>query len=122
MHGPYDSTSPSHNSVNDPVVSQSALCGQCHQVFNPVIHRAGTTRPFPLDTTYSEWLQSTYASGAQARTCQNCHMEVQQGSFVVAKDSSVNGPNPAEAHLRRGERVGPGGSPGRRSQPGPVRQ
>ena len=89
FHGPYDSDSPAHPTVNDPVVSQSALCGQCHQVSNPVIRRAGTTRPFPLDTTYPEWLQSAYSNGPQARTCQGCHMEVQQGSLVVAKDTTV---------------------------------
>ena len=94
FHGPYDSVSPAHPTVKDPVVSQSNLCGQCHQVSNPVIRRAGTTRPFPLDTTYSEWLQSAYSSGPGARTCQSCHMEVQQGDLVVAKDTTVTRTNP----------------------------
>jgi glucose/arabinose dehydrogenase len=84
VHGPYDTTaSPAHNSVLDPFTSSSALCGQCHQVVNPVISVAGTERPFPLDTTYLEWEQSAYASGAAAMSCQQCHMAVFPGEHTV---------------------------------------
>ena len=75
VYGPYPNVqSPAHNGVQDLAVSQSSLCGQCHEVRNPVLKRAGTQRAFPLDTTYSEWLQSAYASGPGAKTCQACHM------------------------------------------------
>ena len=104
MHGPYDGGSPSHLTLEDPAIGQSSLCGQCHQVFNPLIHRAGTTRPFPLDTTFSEWLQSAYSTGPGARTCQSCHMEVQQGDLVVAKDTSVTRTNPLK-HTFAGDNI-----------------
>lgn len=86
VHGPYLSQSSAHPAVQDPAVSASSLCGQCHQVSNPVVKRAGTNRPFPLDTTYAEWLASAYASGPTARTCQSCHMEVEAGAHPVAKE------------------------------------
>jgi glucose/arabinose dehydrogenase len=86
VHGPYDTTaSPAHNSVLDPFTESSALCGQCHQVANPVINVAGTSRPFPLDTTYLEWEQSAYATGSTAQSCQQCHMEVFTGNHVVGQ-------------------------------------
>jgi MYXO-CTERM domain-containing protein len=84
VHGPYDTTSsPAHGAVLDPFTSSSALCGQCHQVTNPVINLAGTNRGFPLDTTYLEWQQSAFAAGPTAMACQQCHMEVFPGGHVV---------------------------------------
>src|SRR5262249_24125711 len=88
-HGPYDNVdSPAHLGLLDPAVSQSSLCGQCHQVHNPGIRRAGTQRPFPLDTTYSECLQSADSGGSDPKSCQSCHMVRESGSLVVA----VGGP------------------------------
>jgi glucose/arabinose dehydrogenase len=84
VHGPYDTTSsPAHGAVLDPFTSSSALCGQCHQVTNPLINVAGTSRGFPLDTTYLEWQQSALSSGPTATSCQQCHMEVFPGDHVV---------------------------------------
>jgi len=94
-HGPYDdSSSSAHDTIADPFVSRddSRLCGQCHQVNNPLEHLfdtsgADTGKPFPLDTTYEEWQQSSYASGATAQSCQACHMPLQDGSYPVGSGS-----------------------------------
>ena len=95
VYGPYpDVSSPAHTGSLDPAVSQSSLCGQCHEVRNPVLKRAGSQRAFPLDTTYSEWLQSAYASGPGAKTCQDCHMVRAAQDVPVAKDGPVR-PTPS---------------------------
>ena len=91
-HGPYDDSpfSPAHNFVSDPFVARddSRLCGQCHQVDNPDEHlydASGndTGRVFPLDTTYEEWEQSSFSSGAGAKSCQACHMPLESGAYPV---------------------------------------
>ena len=87
--GPYDdSSSPFHPTAKSSFTSSSALCGQCHQVFNPILpwraSDGGVLAPhFPLDTTYEEWKQSAFARGTfadGARSCQNCHMPAFEGS------------------------------------------
>jgi MYXO-CTERM domain-containing protein len=91
-HGPYDDSpfTPAHDVVVDPFTSRddSRLCGQCHQVDNPDEHLydasgQDTGKPFPLDTTYEEWQQSSYASGATARSCQSCHMPAEPGLNAI---------------------------------------
>lgn len=94
--GPYDDApfTAAHDNVGDPFVGadDSRLCGQCHQVDNPDEHlydAAGkdTGRPFPLDTTYEEWKQSSFASGATARSCQSCHMPTEGGAHSIASSA-----------------------------------
>jgi hypothetical protein len=91
-HGPYDDSpfSAAHNLVSDPFTARddSRLCGQCHQVDNPDEHlydASGndTGRVFPLDTTYEEWEQSSFSSGAGAKSCQACHMPLESGAYPV---------------------------------------
>jgi len=95
VYGPYTNVdSPAHTGVQDPAVSQSSLCGQCHEVRNPALKRAGTQRPFPLDTTYSEWLHSAYSTGAGAKTCQSCHMVRETQDLLVAKGGPLR-PTPS---------------------------
>jgi len=102
VHGPYVSTaSPAHNAVQDPFTSSSALCGQCHQVTNPVLEAAGTSRPFPLDTTYLEWQQSAFAVNPGGKTCQECHMEVFSGQHVVGSSASGLHDGPLRTDPRR---------------------
>lgn len=79
--GPYaDIFSNFHKGTDGGVVSTSEVCGQCHQVSNPLVpwrnpDDGGILGPqFPLDTTYDEWKQSQYSSGATAKSCQDCHM------------------------------------------------
>ncbi len=86
-----------------PFHRKAALCGTCHDVSNPVYVRVGddyvadlplgTPHPtqnkydeFPIERTFSEWLQSDFALGPidmggrfggnnpLVSTCQDCHM------------------------------------------------
>ncbi|MFO0617075.1 MAG: multiheme c-type cytochrome [Polyangiaceae bacterium] len=98
-HGPYVSCdapnapadcaqSPAHEVVNEPNLASSTFCGQCHQVTNPgrkMKDAAGvdTAFEFPLDTTYDEWKQSSFAAGASAQSCQDCHMVRKTGDYPV---------------------------------------
>jgi hypothetical protein len=94
--GPYDDApfTAAHDNMGDPFVGgdDSRLCGQCHQVDNPLEHlydAAGkdTGKPFPLDTTYEEWQQSSFSSGATARSCQSCHMPAEAGAHAIASSA-----------------------------------
>lgn len=100
--GPYDDSpfAPAHNTAADPFVGadDSRLCGQCHQVTNPDEHLydasgTDTGKLFPLDTTYEEWQQSAFASGATARSCQSCHMPAVKGNYPVGSGAG-NRENP----------------------------
>ena len=91
-HGPYDDGpfTPAHNLVSDPFVARddSRLCGQCHQVDNPDEHlydASGndTGRVFPLDTTYEEWEQSSFSSGAGARAVRPATCRSSPGAYPV---------------------------------------
>lgn len=89
-HGPYaDADSPAHTTTADPFTSSSKLCGQCHEVDNPAVHQLDdqgqdTGRPFPLDTTYTEWASSSYASGPGAKGCIDCHMPKATGDLTLS--------------------------------------
>lgn len=89
-HGPYDNAdSPAHATALDPFTSSSKLCGQCHEVDNPAVDLVDdqdqdTGIPFPLDTTFTEWSSSAYASGAQAKGCVDCHMPASKGDLMVS--------------------------------------
>jgi MYXO-CTERM domain-containing protein len=80
--GPHDMVeSIRHPSAVSTWLPDSRLCGTCHNITNPAqpLRRANGTdtgQRFPLDTTYSEWVQSDYgrAGSADARSCQDCHM------------------------------------------------
>lgn len=82
-YGPYPNiASPGHDGAQSAFTGSSELCGQCHQVQNPLVPwRAadgGLLGPsFPLDTTYEEWKQSDYARlppDAGFLSCADCHM------------------------------------------------
>lgn len=114
-HGPYDDSpfTPFHNTAGGRFVARddSRLCGQCHQVDNPDEHLydAGgrdTGRLFPLDTTYEEWEQSSFASGAGAKSCQSCHMPVEMGAYPVGS-SAGNRDNPSRHDFVGGNEWGP---------------
>ncbi len=91
-----------HTWLRSPFHRESALCGTCHDVSNPVFIRQGDSYildnlderhptgdsydEFPIERTFSEWLQSAFAiapvemggrfGGNQTAvsTCQDCHM------------------------------------------------
>jgi hypothetical protein len=80
-YGPYpDLASSAHTSSNTGITATSELCGQCHQLTNPLvpwrdIDDGGLRGPgFPLDTTYDEWKQSQFSRPGTLQTCQDCHM------------------------------------------------
>lgn len=102
--GPYDNIfNAGHSWLQSPYHRTSEMCATCHDVSNPLYLRQpdGTyaltdpTQPhptadkydmFPLERTYSEWLNSEYANGGVdaggrfggnievVSTCQDCHM------------------------------------------------
>ena len=113
-YGPYDDSATSvHNTAAAPFASgdDSRMCGQCHQVSNPTenLYDASgkdTGKPFPLDTTYEEWQQSSFASGATAKSCQACHMPTTSGSYPVGSGAG-NRDNPARHDFVGGNDWGP---------------
>ncbi len=97
--------------IMSPFHSQSDLCATCHDVSNPIflLQKDGSYAPnaldaahptmdkydmFPMERTYSEWLQSQFANGGVVisdgrfggnlpdetplESCQDCHMPDQQ--------------------------------------------
>ncbi len=101
--GPYLETAARHSTLYSPYHSESEFCGTCHDVSNPVFDHAGgrdyvpnafgqpaenfdTYALFPVERTYSEWLNSDYNSPAgiyapqfggnldYVSSCQDCHM------------------------------------------------
>ncbi len=100
-------------------VTESRLCGTCHNVDNPVLSWDGSrywpnntdlAAPsfnkgdlFPIERTFDEWLNSTYATtgvyapkfaGAKpdgiVRSCQDCHMRRLTGTAAEAQYNPVN--------------------------------
>ncbi len=114
--GPFSDAGAKHSFLYSPFHKESALCGTCHDVSNPVYLRNpddtytantfgepsptfNTYELFPVERTYSEWLMSEYNSetGVYApqmggnktyvSTCQDCHMRDMSG--VGANKSSA---------------------------------
>src|SRR5690606_26833081 len=66
-----------HPVAQSEFLATSEVCGQCHDITNPLImgHRADGTptgRPFVIERTFSEWQASAFP--ARGETCQSCHM------------------------------------------------
>lgn len=79
-----------HPSMGNTFTSDSRMCGQCHDVDNPLLHRlmpdgTDTGQPFPLQSTYTEWAQSDFSRGTTLRSCQNCHMPAETQNLVVSR-------------------------------------
>lgn len=97
-----------HAWAESPFHQDSALCGTCHDVSNPMYERVGDDYvltplnqehpthdkfdEFPVERTYSEWLASDFAERPQdmgdrfggnkseVASCQDCHMPDYSGS------------------------------------------
>ncbi len=87
VRGPYSVTPAPHATQASTWVSDSAFCGTCHDLVNPLVPRKSqdgtvTAMPFPEQTTYSEWLASDFVS--EGRTCQACHMPEEPGQNALA--------------------------------------
>jgi hypothetical protein len=73
---------PAHSAT----ITKPEMCGTCHTVHVPILHKGRTIGQAYEQTTYPEWAFSDfrtgesvdgtlpYGSGPQAQTCQGCHM------------------------------------------------
>ncbi len=112
-----------HGWLESPFHQESLMCATCHEVSNPAISRVGGATPaasdtyvlnnldeehpthektdqFPIERTYTEWLNSDFAAGPidmggrfggnkqSVSTCQDCHMPDTTG---VACAPGLNG-------------------------------
>jgi len=122
--GPFDDPLVAHPVEYSPFHLDSALCGTCHDVSNPLYERQPDGRytltslfqphptgrqydMFPLERTYSEWLYSDFASqgvnlgarfgagGTEVSTCQDCHMPDTEGYGCVIPGTPQRGDVPA---------------------------
>ncbi|GAA0721041.1 hypothetical protein [Dokdonella soli] len=113
--GPYDYPSgsllPPHPWKQSAYHTESGVCGVCHDVTTPdtsmgplktllLDNGTDTTRPFPIERTYSEWGQSLFADAifrdgfgdplagtpivAHAQPCQICHMPTSEDPSASA--------------------------------------
>lgn len=115
--GPRHDAAPPHELIPSAFHSSSNFCGTCHEVGNVAVSRNpnGTYRynaidqpthtpnpddQFPLERTFSEWKNSSFANGgvdmggrfgganaSVVSTCQDCHMPRAEGM------ASIFGPN-----------------------------
>lgn len=108
--GPYNSPAP-HAWKFSPFHTDSAMCGQCHDVTTPDIaggplktlklaDGSDTGVPFPIERTFSEWQRSLFADAifrdglgdlplgqptiVRAQHCQDCHMPVSEEPQATA--------------------------------------
>ncbi len=86
--GPYNytgGTRPPHAWKFSPFHTDSAMCGQCHDVTTPDIaggplktlklaDGSDTGVPFPIERTFSEWQRSAFSAPVSGKNCQDCHM------------------------------------------------
>ena len=105
---PYEQVDSSkHNANHHVFISRAELCSGCHDVTNPLTikNRVGKwVGAFPIERTYTEWLNSRYADRpgnrnfdpAHKRDCQTCHMQQDYGQ-----------PGTAETLYREGTPAGP---------------
>lgn len=75
MHSGYTAT-------HGPQIGTSALCGACHTL---ITHHTG--KAFPEQAPYLEWRNSVFTTeagaGAEARSCQDCHMPRQEATRIA---------------------------------------
>ncbi len=85
-------------------MNTSALCATCHELY---IHYIGTDgelseNVFPEQTPYSEWLHSDFAG---QQNCQDCHMEVAQGTAPLSSMMPGRAVSPFYIHTFTGSNV-----------------
>src|SRR5215467_9322403 len=95
-----------HDGYHNVLLTRSEVCAGCHDVTNPlpVANQAGKwVGGFPIERTYTEWLNSRYADRPgnrnfdprYKRDCQTCHMQQDYGQPGTAL-SLYNGSEPRE--------------------------
>ncbi|WP_455204420.1 hypothetical protein [Kaarinaea lacus] len=66
-------------------IASSELCATCHNLKTPFVDSTGVVASttadteFPEQMVYSEWENSSFASGPTAQSCQDCHMPKTDG-------------------------------------------
>jgi hypothetical protein len=78
--------------VHSAHVTDSALCGTCHNLETPVLNASGelTEDTFPEQMVYSEWENSAFADGGpEASTCQQCHMARANGVKIANRPRNL---------------------------------
>ncbi len=100
-YGPYayGALAPPHPTEVSTFIAESRLCGQCHDIYNPLHdgHRLvdgvveDTGREFAIERTFTEWRRSAFADGAgeDDQTCQGCHMRVVDRDVRAAVEGSL---------------------------------
>lgn len=82
--GPYRDavlTQPMQNGLNltpefGAQAKSAGLCASCHAINLPILDNDGSPAGFGFEqATYLEWLNSDFAKGKTAQTCQDCHMQ-----------------------------------------------
>jgi PKD repeat protein len=101
--GPFVNAVARHQMFYSPFHSQSAICGTCHDVSNPVYIQTAIGKyelndfdqpapdqnpytMFPVERTYSEWIQSDYSA---TTTCQDCHLRDVTGVGCNKKGAEI---------------------------------
>ncbi len=76
-------------------MSDSSVCGTCHDLKTPTVDSNGEVIPavledrFPEQQTYSEWRNSDYRTGgAKDATCQSCHMPKNNTTVALASSGT----------------------------------
>jgi len=96
--GPYNYTSgaePPHAWKYSSFHTESAMCGQCHDVTTPdtangplktlkLANGTDTGVPFPIERTFSEWQRSAFSNPVAGKTCQACHMPTSEDPNATA--------------------------------------
>jgi hypothetical protein len=101
--GPYDyrglshSQQPFHEWAYSTYHTDNEVCGNCHNVTNPLLHlRApdGTDLGvgFPIERTYKEWQQSDFSDtqSADFASCSSCHMPDATANPVYASGQALH--------------------------------
>lgn len=94
-----------------PHTSSSVMCATCHNLKTPFVDSSGTvvsTTPeseFPEQMVYTEWENSSFASGATARSCQDCHMPTTDGVKISTRPNILDARNDFARHIMVGGNV-----------------
>lgn len=83
---------------------ESKLCSTCHNLKTPYVDEFGnvlSTTPeseFPEQMPYSEWEHSSYNGGANAKSCQQCHMSRTDGAPISNRPMWLQARNDFAVH------------------------
>jgi hypothetical protein len=86
---------PPHAWRKSELFERSEMCGQCHDVTNPLVTwRDAETgeakgKGFPLERTFGEWAASAFAA-PDGQTCQDCHMPPQKNAKACNMKAPVH--------------------------------